>query len=99
MTTVTFTNPTLSGGTVSFDLTAEVETLVKLAEVETPAVTAVQGILKLKLAYAAAIQLAKMIPPGAVTPPAGGNVDAVVAGLVTSLTAAIALAKVSPTDF
>ena len=96
MTTVTFTNPTLSGGTVSFDLSAEVETLVKLAEVESPAPVAVQGILKLKLAYAAAIQLAKMIPPAT---PAVGNVDAVVAGLLTSLTAAIVIAKAAPTDF
>ena len=90
MSTITLTNAALTGGTATFDISVEAETLVEL----TVNPKAYQSVTRLKLLYAAAITQVKLIPA---TEPAG-NANDVVLDLIASMKDAVALAEAS-TDF
>lgn len=94
MSSITINAPELSGGSVSFEISAEAVSLVELSV--NP--KSYQSVTRLKLIYAAAITQAKLIPVTDPTTPPVGNVDSAVAALLASLKDVVKLAEAS-TDF
>ena len=91
MSSITLNSPELSGGTVTFEISAEAESLVQL----TVNPKNYQSVLRFKLLAAATITQLKLIP---VTTDPAGNVEDAVLDVLESLKGAVALAEAS-TDF